>query len=248
MTKRLNGSDVGAMKPSTWSSLSTTERLSEAQGVTPMRQARSEMTFQALIKAGRDALTSGSVDEMTIGDIAKAAGTSVGAFYGRFENKEVFFSVLQQFVVAEIWERVQKLLSDLDTRDAPAVEFLETIAKRWTSIFRENRGLYQATVKHASTRPGAWTPLKHLGWNTSGVIAEKLVSRLPETADDLLVRQAMQFVNGLLVNATINDPGPIGLDDPALDEHLTRFLCLFLGVPRRAQPLRRAGTQRKART
>jgi AcrR family transcriptional regulator len=62
------------------------------RGVTPHQQARSEATFQAFIAAGRKALKDKTFDQMAIGDIARAAGLSVGAFYGRFENKEAFFS------------------------------------------------------------------------------------------------------------------------------------------------------------
>lgn len=212
------------------------------QGVTPARQARSEATFQALIREGRRALDGGSLEKISIGEVCRGAGTSVGAFYGRFENKEVFFTAIQQVVIGDVWEVMQQLLNDLDRRDAPAAEFLDVIAEFWVRIYRDNRGLYLAAFKHASTRPGAWTPFKKLGWSGSALIATKLVNRLPNGADELLVRQAMQFVNGLLVNATINDPGPIHMDDHGMVEHVRRFLHLYLGVPDRS-----AGTAARSR-
>lgn len=217
------------------------------EGVTPPRQARSGATFRALIKAGRNALKAGSLDAMTIDDIAHAAKASVGAFYGRFENKEAFFAAIQQITVADIWKRMQALINGLKARDASALEFLEAIGRFWVEIFRENRGLYVATFKHASTRPGAWTPFKRLGWNGSDLIAEALVPRLECENAELQVRLAMQFVNGLLVNATINDPGPVQLDDPAMEGHVTRFLCLFLGVQCSATTVRSRRTTREHR-
>jgi AcrR family transcriptional regulator len=219
-----------------------------SQEVTPARQARSEATFHALIEAGRRALDGGSFEKISINDVCRAAGTSVGAFYGRFQNKEVFFTAIQQSVIADVWDGIQQMLNELDARDAPAAEFLEVIATFWVRIYRDNRGLYLAAFKHASTRPGVWTPFKKLGWSGSALIAKKLATRLPGGHDDMLVRQAMQFVNSLLVNATINDPGPIHLDDPAMAGHVSHFLCLYLGV--QAQTLRAKGrwqAVRKAR-
>lgn len=204
------------------------------QEVTPARQARSEATFRALIQAGSRALDGGSLEKISISEVCRAAGTSVGAFYGRFENKEVFFTAIQQSAIADVWDGIQQMLNELDARDATAAEFLEAIATFWVRIYRDNRGLYLAAFKHASTRPGVWTPFKKLGWSGSALIAKTLANRLPGGHDDLLVRQAMQFVNGLLVNATINDPGPIHLDDPEMAGHVSRFLCLYLGVPAQA--------------
>jgi len=205
----------------------------DMNGVTPARQARSEETFLSLINAGSDALEAGSLEAMTIGDIARAANVSVGAFYGRFENKDAFFTALQQIKIAKVWEHMQQMLKGLEDRDASAREFLEAIAHFWVQIFREHRGLYLAAVKHESTQPGAWTPFKRLGWSGSALIAQMLLPRLNKKVDALQVHLAMQFVNGLLVNATVNDPGPIELNDPDMEEHVARFLCLFLGVDRK---------------
>lgn len=68
---------------------------------------------------------------------------------------------------------------------------------------------------------------------------EKLLPRLDAKVDALQVRLAMQFVNGLLVNATINDPGPVELDDPGMEEHVARFLCVYLGVQRKPKSIPR---------
>lgn len=202
-------------------------------GVTPARQARSEATFQALVRAGRIALESGGLDKASIGEIARLSNTSVGAFYGRFENKEVFFTVVQQIVLDEVEESIRQTLDALDRKDASVTSFLKTIARLWVTLFRENRGLYRATFERASMQPAAWEPIKQLGQAGATLIADKLVPRLTgegKACDERQVRIAAQFVNGLLVNATINDPGPVRLDDPEMLNHVFQFLCLYLGV------------------
>lgn len=203
------------------------------RGVAPTQQARSEATFHALIRAGRVALESKGFDEMTIAGLAEAAGVSVGAFYGRFENKQAYFAAIQKIVVAEIEANIRREVDVLDGKRVDAVEFLAALARIWVGFFRANRGLYLAAFKHSTTQPGVWTPFKQLGWNMAALIVERLLPRLKamgKTDTDRDVRIAMQFMNGMLVNATINDPGPIRLDGPEMEQNIARFLCSFFGL------------------
>jgi AcrR family transcriptional regulator len=217
--------------------------LVEWKGVTPAHQARSEATYHALIKAGRKALANQSFEEMTIAALARSAGTSVGAFYGRFENKQAYFSAIQETVVAEIAADVSESFEALDAAQGSAVEFLGLLAETLAGIFRNNKGLYRAAVKDASALPHIWTPFKRLGWAIASMAAAKLTPRLAELgkpASEHDVRVAIQLMNGMLVNATINDPGPIHLEDDEMVSCLKRMLFAFLGVeqappPRRSQ-------------
>lgn len=206
----------------------------EWNGVVPVQQARSEATYQALINAGRTAMEEHRFGEMTIAGLARSAGASVGAFYGRFANRQAYFSAIQETVVAEEEARVNRFLTQLEEADAPVAEFICVIASVWVSIFRRNRGLYLAAFRDSTSLPHVWTPFKRLGWQAAGQVAAKLVPRLesmgkPSTERD--IRIAMQFMNGVLVNATINDPGPIHLEDEEMVPYLIRLLCTFLGVP-----------------
>lgn len=203
-------------------------------GVTPSQQARSGATFLVLLRAGQKALEHGGMDDMTIGDIARSAGTSVGAFYGRFENKEVFFSAIQVASIGEIEANLHAMFETLEADDADVTLILVSIAKFWVMLFRENRGLYRASFKHSSAQPGVWTPFRRLGYTASELIVSHVLPRLLKLGlecNDMQIKAAMQFVNGLLVNSTINDPGPVRLDDPEMEMHIARFLCTFLGVP-----------------
>lgn len=202
-------------------------------GVTPVRQSRSEATFHALIKAGRTALDAKSFDEMTIGDIARAAGTSVGAFYGRFANKEAYFAAIQEITVADIEARLEAELDRPEIDGAGDAKFLEAIARASVGVFRAHRGLYIASFKHSSARPGAWSPIRRLGHNASGLFAARLaprLKRLGRPATEREIRIGLQFMNGLLVNAVLNDPGPLSLDDREIVTYISRFLCAFFGV------------------
>ncbi len=204
-----------------------------AGAVRPAQQARSRAKLIRLLQAGRNALQAGSLEEMKISEIVREASTSVGAFYGRFENKEGFFLAIQEMVIAEIDANMMDLFDGLNARQASLPELLYKLSAFWVSLYRDNRGLYRAAFKHASTLPDAWTPFKRLGYRGSAQIAENVLSRMEELGiecDEHRVKTAMQFVNGLLVNSIINDPGPVRLDSPEMEAHVARFLCTFLGV------------------
>ena len=203
------------------------------RGVTPHQQARSEATFQALIAAGRKALEDKTFDQMAIGDIARAAGLSVGAFYGRFENKEAFFLAIQDITVSGIEEDLRRCLSAPALREASDVEFLAAVARFSIGVFRKHRGFYFASSKHSAAPPDRWSPIRRLGFTVSGYVAAELIPRLAslgKPATEREVRIGMQFMNGLLVNAVLNDPGPLRLDSRDLEKYLVRHLCSFFGI------------------
>ncbi|MNN03418.1 hypothetical protein D3C81_1161060 [compost metagenome] len=59
-----------------------------------------------------------------------------------------------------------------------------------------------------------------------------LVPRLPVPAEEAeqRVRFAMQVVFGMIVNAVLNDPGPLTLADERLPVELTRMVASYLDL------------------
>ena len=203
-------------------------------GVTPAMQARSQATFNGLIQAGRQVMGARDFDAVRINEIVRTAGASIGAFYGRFANKEFFFSAIQEITVSEIDAGMRALLAQPSVKQATDCKFLFTIASFWVGFYRTHRGLYLASFKHSRTRPGAWTPFKRLGRNLVSLVIKQLaprLQRLDRPRSEREIRVAFQFVNGLLVNAVVNDPGPLSLDDPEMERSVARFLCAYFDVP-----------------
>lgn len=216
------------------------------RGVNPALQARSLATFNALIEAGRAVMDAKDFEEVTINEIARTAGASVGAFYGRFANKDVFFSAIQELSVAGVVADIRAMLADKAMIEASDAEFIATLARSWVDIYRRHRGLYVATFKHSRTRPGAWTPFKRLGHDIVSLVLNELQARLkalglPRTERD--IRIAFQFVNGLLVNAVLNDPGPLTIRDAEMEQQVASFLAGYFGIP--AEQKKRVTRKRK---
>ena len=203
------------------------------EGVTPAIQARSQATFDALIQAGRKVMGAKDFEAVRVDEIVRTAGTSVGAFYGRFANKEVFFSAIQEITVSSIESAMGALLARPSVGQAGDDEFLTAIARFWVGFYSTHRGLYVASFKHSRTRPGAWTPFKRLGRNLGSMVIKELaprLQRLGKPRSEREIRIAFQFVNGLLVNAVVNDPGPLSLDDAEMERSVARFLCSYFDV------------------
>jgi len=203
------------------------------EGVVPARQARSEATFLALVDAGRNLLETKTFDQMTISDVAKAAGASVSSFYARFKDKETYFAFIQERAMAEVESDLMAFLDGLAIGRIEDSELMIVLARFWVGIYRKNRGVYRASFKHASAHPDVWAPFKRTGWRAATLVAAKLRRHFGKKGvrfSERDLRIGLQIANGTLINATVNDPGPIAIDDHEMEWHVARLLALFLGL------------------
>lgn len=220
-------------------------------GVVPARQARSEATFVALVDAGRKLLETKTFEQMTIGEVAKAAGASVSSFYARFKDKETYFAFIQERAMAEVEADLAAFLDGLAVGEIDDDELIAELARFWVRIYRSNRGVYRASFKHASAHPDIWAPFKQTGWRAAGLVAARMRRHFSKRGlrfSERDLRIGLQFANGTLINAAVNDPGPIAIDDPEMERHIARLLALFLGLaPGRARtPAAKSRRRRKS--
>ena len=202
-------------------------------GVLRVVQPRAEATRDALLGTGRRLLNERDFEAMSIADLAAANGLSVGSFYGRFRDKEAYFSLLQEMVTTE-WTELT--LREFDTRRLAgwsAGKIVGHVAAQVVGVYRADRGFIRAALRHASNHPNAWTPLQRVGVRFATRVTELLAPRLthlPQMGRAARVRFAMQLLYGMLVNAVINDPGPLSLDDPRLEKELAHAISAYLGL------------------
>ncbi len=212
----------------------------ETKGVTPTQQARSKATFQALIQTGMQVIESKEFQAIKIAEIARAADVSVGAFYDRFQNKDVFLAALQEIVAENIEASVRRVTEGENFASLGDIDAVAMMVKAWLQPVREHSGLIKATLGHVSAQPGAWSPLRRAGRRVADIFVDVLGPRLlarGRKAPESEIRIAMQFVFGLVVNSIMNDPGPLALHKDAMRQnivkHLSRFLDLEVGRHRK---------------
>jgi AcrR family transcriptional regulator len=91
----------------------------------PAKQARSRVTRDRLLVAGRQLLEQGVFEQTTIAGLAQIAGCSVGSFYSRFPDKEAFY---QAVMVA--YRGLTSTVQHKSMRDTPAIQTLQRIGLR----------------------------------------------------------------------------------------------------------------------
>lgn len=106
------------------------------------KQKRSRETQARLLKAAEKLLESEVFEEMTVQQIARKAKCSVGAFYGRFENKEALLPHLLNRHYDQMEKDVEKFFVAQDeslvlkVRVSRVVEFLFNLAVRQKGLIR----------------------------------------------------------------------------------------------------------------
>ena len=211
----------------------------KTKGVAPPRQLRSKATLQALFNAGMRVCEAKEFKSVTISELSRAANISVGTFYGRFKNKDVFFAALQEIAAESIEASVRRAAAAENFRAHADDEAVNVLIAAWLAPVREYRGVIKASLNRGlSAQPGAWSPLRRAGKNVSEVFVGELgprIARRGQRSPERDIRIAMQFVFGLVVNSIVNDPGPLSLNEDAMQANIAKFLFRFLGLEGRRQ-------------
>jgi AcrR family transcriptional regulator len=69
--------------------------------VKPPQQARSRKTLEKVLDAAEDVIKERGVAGLTVSEVVRRAGSSVGAFYARFADKESLLATLHERNCAE---------------------------------------------------------------------------------------------------------------------------------------------------
>lgn len=195
-------------------------------GVRPVKQQRSRRSRDRLLEAGQRLVAERPFDALSVADIARAAGCSVGAFYLRFRDKDAFFSALIAHYLAEVRAETLELFATHDDD-----RLIGALVAKTADRFRRYAGLIRSAIRKRMEEPAVWEPIRRSGHvNADGFIAwlaARRGSKL-EAADEMRVRFAFQVLYGTLNNALVNEPGPLDIADPDFRVHLERAFRLVL--------------------
>jgi AcrR family transcriptional regulator len=198
-------------------------------GVTPSRQKRSRETTAALLQAGADMLRTRSLAELSIEALCAKVGATVGAFYSRFESKEAYFNALIALAARDGASRLSRLAQP--PADAGLSELCRGLVNGIIGWIRNHEGVLRAALQHDDTRPDKWTTFKGLARASAAHATPPLLRAMGkgrEAAKTRSIAFGFQVVLGTLVNAILNDPGPLSLHDQEMEVRLTGCLLLLL--------------------
>jgi len=197
------------------------------EGFTPPRYKRGQRTTDRLLQSGRRLLRARPLESVTIQDVCARAHVTTGAFYARFDGKDSYFRAVQAMALDEIRRGSIRTVQRVEAAGS-LEEAVHAVVRGGRRTVIRIEGVLRATV---AQQVGGWDPFREHARDA----ARQLVSRLgalsglppsPELSARILF--AMQFMTSTLVNAALNDPGPLSVSNRKMDEELTRAFCLYV--------------------
>lgn len=108
------------------------------------QQARSRETMTQILDAAARILETKTFEELTISEVVQHAGTSVGAFYGRFKDKEGLLHALDERFFEEFERGVRKVLSRPGFRQAQLPQVVREVTFFLAKTYQRQRGLLRS--------------------------------------------------------------------------------------------------------
>ncbi len=201
-------------------------------GVKPALQGRSRQRQSELINAGIKLLCKKNISEISIIELTGTCGYTVGTFYSRFDDKESFFFAVQEAAVAKMVFLIRDGFSDQKWKTATAEEIFANLVNITVDVLEsELRGVVKESILASCSNKKIWIPIRECGRQMAKIIS-KLLTPLyledkPEESQKS-VQFGLQMFYGTLVQAAINNPGPVKLEDPEFRENLTRMLTQYV--------------------
>lgn len=189
-----------------------------------VKQRRSQKTYDALITTGFRLLEKKELDSITIAELAREAGYSVGAFYARFRSKDEYFNALIQYqgMIRDV--ALNKLISS-----TPPSKLVGKVVEDFVNFHWNYRNYWRAALVQSMRDPNFWTPIRQSGHNVVTVFINRVVEcrgRALTVAEETKVRFGFQVLFGVINNTIINRPGPIFMGQVEFVDNLTRTFRL----------------------
>jgi Transcriptional regulator len=195
-----------------------------------IKQERSKITYDALINAGFKLLEERDLQHISIAELAKEAGYSVGAFYARFRSKDEFFDALVAQHL-EIRTATQVNLFATLPRDTLVSELMTNIV----NYYWHHRKFWRAVLLRSVRDPESYIPMrKHRAEATDRFIhrIEQEVQRELDASERDNIAFGFQVILGTIDSTIINEPGPILMNQAQFIEGLTRTFSLVADIDR----------------
>ncbi len=210
--------------------------------VRPPQQSRSRKTLNRILRAALELLEERGVEGVTVQDVVKRSGTSVGSFYHRFGTKDDLLAYLERRVWEDALERWSALWREEAPEEGAAAPSLRSVLARGVEALV---GAHQAGLRVAAALSSPGTPVGEgaLDGEAARAFRDRVIrdleSALEAYASEVAhpdPRVALQVVYPLLVGclreleAERTPDGEPALDRRLLTRELTRVLVGYLGT------------------
>lgn len=200
-------------------------------------QARSRRTMDRMVRAAEELLEERPLNAVSVSEIVRRAGTSVGAFYARFSSKsDLLAAIYARRFGAEATRRSREYLAQFAKREMSLEERTREVVRNMVAYFQGNRRLLQEMAYQTGPREG--TPAlgshelrAHLATFNEGW-AEAFLAH-PEQIGHTDPERAVRF--GLFLAAAacrdallLDAPGSVDLSTEEFASEISRALRAYL--------------------
>lgn len=205
--------------------------LPELVWVRPPQQARSQLTLSRLLDAAESTLAEKSWEDASVAEIARRAGSSVGAFYTRFPDKDSLLAAMHQRFVEEAWATAQVALDDKRWMGASICEIVRELVAFQIRVNDQRRGQLRAFALRALSDPSFNARVERLQKQMEELFSKLVVARRHEILHPIPVVAASfvgKMINSMLMSRLL-DPKFVPPGVSFVDE-LTHAALAYLGV------------------
>ncbi|MFQ5699001.1 MAG: TetR/AcrR family transcriptional regulator [Myxococcota bacterium] len=204
--------------------------------IRPPHQERSHRTLERLLDATEALLAERDFDDIGVAEIARAARSSVGAFYTRFPDKIAILHALHERFCTEAFATADATLSRERWRGRGIAELLSTVVPFLVRVVRDRRGLQRAVLVQSLVNRDFRERSARLTRHLNQLLSERLLDRRreirhpdPALASDFGLRQVLAALDAWIVEPE-TDAGLRTLSDAQIAAELTRSFLAYLGV------------------
>jgi AcrR family transcriptional regulator len=200
------------------------------------QQVRSQETLDRILDAAEHLVAEKGFEDTPVSDVVALAGSSVGAFYARFRDKEGLLYALYERYLAQATATADVSLDPARWQGVGSATLLREVIRFLVSIYREQQGLIRAFVLRNHTDAEFRTRQERLSHHVNARLGALLLARLHEIRHPLPER-AVAF--GLsMVFSTLESmilfgetrSSALSLEDDELAAELTRAYLAYLGI------------------
>ncbi len=199
--------------------------------VRPPQQARSQLTLSRILDAAESILTDKSWEDASVAEIARRAGSSVGAFYARFPDKDTLLAALHQRFIEEAWATAHAALDEGRWTGASICEVVRELVAFQVRENDRRRGQLRAFAARAIHDPRFHARAEQLGKMIEERFTKLVVARRHEILHPIPVVAAAfvgRMISAMLLSRLL-DPKFVPSGISFVDE-LTHAALAYLGV------------------
>jgi len=189
------------------------------------KQGRSKVTHDALIESGFTLVDQKDIDAISISELAKHAGYSVGAFYAQFRSKEEFFDALIHYHLQRRTETQSSIVAE-----EPLGMLIDNLVGNIVRYYWTHHVFWRAVLRRTLREPESWEPFRtHFNESNGRFLkrVEKEMGRKLAKRERENITFGFQTVMGLINISIINQPGPVMIGQKQFVEELSRAFKLI---------------------